>query len=791
MADPRETFLERLGKPLITFRSDLRNIKDAEVGHKSYIEHKIPSYESDGQDFKINELKARTNDLERISKLLRDTPGKKFLLNQGILKASETQGGLIKKVKSGVFNSAKVIGSTLAQVPVNGTGTHFVYAFGGNEYLKSGAGPQTLLGRFLREITGDGLRNAGQSALSGATIIPDNEGQESYAPITESELVDRNSKFDNKPGVDTPVNYLRQDLNSVVNLVKGLFKKNETDKKQGKKPNLGNIFKSSPLNLGQEGFRTEKDAPEIEIQSELKGPETPDSHLSSEGLREIDGRSLVKGTPAGTNTKIIVDNNGGRGYSPQSPDLLSNKQSTDIINVDGRELPLRPDIDPTSGYTGRDGQVNTVTEGIESRVIEQQTDIDPTTGYLGRDSGLNTSVQGVESRLTEQSRDRDPADGTYLLQDGRNIARNNGKVPLTNVAGTGNDGEKGKHFKTEKRITSPTQLAPSYANDLVLPIYTLKNGEQAIPGTGLTNRHTPLENKLYLDTATIDQLAVETQEITDRQDIIPFSFNLFTPDSEYFLYFRAFLDSMEDNYTGEWSGTKYIGRAEEFHTYNGFKRDFSFSFKVAAFNKETLIPLYNKLNYLAGATGPTYSGNGQFMRGTLCSLTIGDYLSNQDGFINKVGLSWDKAYQWEIDVDEKGDPRVPHVLDVSVGFTPIHDFDVKTNLDLTKEVYFGPKKPEAPQPPEPAPVPEKREVEYFYSSAGTYTIDKKTRKTIEVNGQPVNYVNGGFEYKADGRQAQITRVNNQENASTRDTAVNDFGEFNEVVVTAPRLNNGE
>lgn len=788
MADPRETFKERLGKPLITLRSDLRNIKNAEVGHKSYVEHEIPSYESDGQDSKITQLKARTNDLERISKLLKDKPGQKFLINQGILKASETQGGLIKKVKSGAFNSAKVIGSTLAQVPVNGTGTHFVYAFGGNEYLKSGAGPQTLLGRFLREITGDGLRNAGQSALSGATIIPDNEGQEAYAPIAESELVDRNSKFDNKPGADTPENYLRQDLNSVINLVKGLFNKNQKDKIQGKKPNLSNVFKTSPLNLGQDGFRTEKDAPEIEIQSELKGPETPDSHLSTQGLREIDGRSLVKGTPQGTNTKIIVDNNGGRGYTPQSPDLLSNKQSTDIINVNGTELPIRPDIDPTTGYTGRDGQINTSTEGIESNVVDQQTNIDPTTGYLGRDSGLNTSVQGVESNLTEQSRAVDPSENTYLLQDGRNIARNNGKVSLANVAGTGNDGEFGKHFVSGDEKPSNTNLAPSYINDLTLPIYTLKNGNQAIPGNGITGRITPIENKLYLPENTIDQLAVETAEITDRKDIIPFSFNLFTPDSEYFLYFRAFLDSMDDNYTGEWSGTKYIGRAEEFYTYNGFKRDFNFSFKVAAFNKETLVPLYNKLNYLAGATGPTYSGNGQFMRGTLCSLTIGDYLSNQDGFINKVGLTWDTVYQWEIDVDDNGDPRVPHVLNVSVGFTPIHNFDVKTNLDLTKEVYFGPKKPEVVPPP-PPPAPEKREVEYFYSSAGTYTIDKKTKKVIEVNGQPVNYVNGGFEYKADGRQAQITRVNNQ-NASTRDTAVNDFGEFNEVVVTAPRLNNG-
>jgi len=277
----------------------------------------------------------------------------------------------------------------------------------------------------------------------------------------------------------TPVNYLRQDLNSVVNLVKGLFSKNEKDKAQGKKPNLGNIFKTSPLNLGQNGFRSDVGEEDIEINSVLKGPETPDSYLNSDRLGELDGRNLIKGTPEGSNSKIIVDNDGGRGYTPQSPDLLSNKQSTGTINVNGTELPLRPDIDPT-------------------------------TGYLGRDSGLNTSVQGVESNLTEQSRAVDPSENTYLLQDGRNIARNNGKVPLTNVAGTGNDGEFGTHFVSGDEKPSNTNLAPSYTNDLVLPIYTLKNGNQAIPGNGITGRTTPIENKLYLPENTIDQLAVET-----------------------------------------------------------------------------------------------------------------------------------------------------------------------------------------------------------------------------------------------------------------------------------------
>ena len=80
-------------------------------------------------------------------------------------------------------------------------------------------------------------------------------------------------------------------------------------------------------------------------------------------------------------------------------------------------------------------------------------------------------------------------------------------------------------------------------------------------------------------------------------------------------------------------------------------------------------PLYNKLNLLAGSTAPTY-GDGQFMRGTLTKVTVGDYLKQTTGFISSIGLSWDPNTSWELE----GDKRLPHVLDVNVAFTPIHDF---------------------------------------------------------------------------------------------------------------------
>ena len=194
----------------------------------------------------------------------------------------------------------------------------------------------------------------------------------------------------------------------------------------------------------------------------------------------------------------------------------------------------------------------------------------------------------------------------------------------------------------------------------------------------------------------INQLSVQQDSILndeDKKDIVPFEFNVFEPGRERFLYFRAFLDGLNDNYTGDWTGTKYVGRAEQFYTYQGFNRTIDFSFKIAALSKEELLPLYQKLNFLVGSTAPTYASNGEFMKGTLCALTIGDYISRQDGFISSIGITWDKTYPWEINNNagkEGLQPRVPHMLDINVSFTPIHRFNVKSNLDLeNNETYIG------------------------------------------------------------------------------------------------------
>lgn len=210
--------------------------------------------------------------------------------------------------------------------------------------------------------------------------------------------------------------------------------------------------------------------------------------------------------------------------------------------------------------------------------------------------------------------------------------------------------------------------------------------------------HAPYEE--YTVTENLEE-ATSILADYEKKDMIPFYFNIYSPDKGRVVFFRSFLDSWSDTYSGEWSNTKYIGRAEPFFTYNGFNRNITFSFKLAAFRRDDIVPMYEKLNYLLGSTGPTYGQNGQFMRGTLVNLRIGHLLHDVDGFVSSIDLSWNTSYQWEIDSKDEDLEQVPHILDVNVSFTPIHDFNVKSNIDQNnKERYVGrriiPREPVSP-----------------------------------------------------------------------------------------------
>jgi len=261
--------------------------------------------------------------------------------------------------------------------------------------------------------------------------------------------------------------------------------------------------------------------------------------------------------------------------------------------------------------------------------------------------------------------------------------------------------------KLENKLNSEGTVTAEVSNETIAPLKQTPNYKGKQINGNYLNDQLYIQTRLKLGdqgnknaTSNVDELnalAEQTETILgkDTKDIIPFEFHVLGVGAvaDKFLYFRAHLDSLDDTYNGDWAGTRYIGRAEEFYTYQGFKRDINFSFKIAAFSRPELVPLYKKLNHLVGSTAPTYNQSGEFMRGTLTSITIGDYIYQQRGFISNIGLTWNTTYPWEINVDVGQEgliARVPHILDVSVNFTPIHNFNVKSNVNLeNNETYIG------------------------------------------------------------------------------------------------------
>jgi len=175
--------------------------------------------------------------------------------------------------------------------------------------------------------------------------------------------------------------------------------------------------------------------------------------------------------------------------------------------------------------------------------------------------------------------------------------------------------------------------------------------------------------------------SVDAQE-KETNDLVKFRIEAIDNDSpafSTFIHFRALIDSFNDNYTAEWSPSQYIGRGEKFYTYNTFDRTINMSWTVVAQSKNELIPMYQKLNFLASNLMPDYSKDG-YMRGSLVRLTVGGYLYSQPGFITSLNYEVPQESPWEIGINDTGGSdssvkELPHIIRVTgFNFTPIHNF---------------------------------------------------------------------------------------------------------------------
>lgn len=223
------------------------------------------------------------------------------------------------------------------------------------------------------------------------------------------------------------------------------------------------------------------------------------------------------------------------------------------------------------------------------------------------------------------------------------------------------------------------------------------------PGRKLTPR-TSYQNGIGKATDKINALPIYRGKNIDKNkpinDFVKFRIGVIdndNPELKNYIHFRAIINNLTDNYTANWSGNKFAGRAEELYNYEGFERGIDLSWTVAAQSKAEIMEQWKKLNYLASITAPSYSTDG-YMRGNLIELTIGGWLYKQVGICTGLSLNLPQDSPWEIAIPDndgsinqsgfRSDPTVkemPMICNVDgFSFIPIQDF-----VPEIQELTFG------------------------------------------------------------------------------------------------------
>ena len=133
-----------------------------------------------------NQVTKRIDDLARMGQMLIDKPGLEHLAKEALLKQGEITdklrrnskyntgtdvGNFLRRATGTIEHLVLVAGSTLAQIPVNGTGTHFVRGFKRDTYLQESTGFKTPVAGSTYSLEGESVP---MSEVNSNSILPNN-----------------------------------------------------------------------------------------------------------------------------------------------------------------------------------------------------------------------------------------------------------------------------------------------------------------------------------------------------------------------------------------------------------------------------------------------------------------------------------------------------------------------------------------------------------------------------------------------------------------------------------------
>ncbi len=165
----------------------------------------------------------------------------------------------------------------------------------------------------------------------------------------------------------------------------------------------------------------------------------------------------------------------------------------------------------------------------------------------------------------------------------------------------------------------------------------------------------------------------------DVDDFITFKINSLR-DASKFVSFKAYLTAFNDSYTVNWNDINYVGRQETLKAFKGVTRGVSLSFKTAALTRKDMEYMYKKLNRLVQIAAVGAVDGGTYVKGPICSLTLGKWFVNTPCVFNSVKFDIQPTeYSWDVGIPNTVDGipgvfseasetkyELPHIVDVSL-----------------------------------------------------------------------------------------------------------------------------
>ncbi len=239
--------------------------------------------------------------------------------------------------------------------------------------------------------------------------------------------------------------------------------------------------------------------------------------------------------------------------------------------------------------------------GSEVGYNNLNSETDPTTGYSPRIQ----NKYGVGAQ--------------YLSEVGTGPVNFNDTKPTDNIFSTKN-----------------LRFATSFASDGINLLPVLK-GDRSIPNS-------------Y---ALQDMYGGWKTWVPERDDLIAFYF--YDVVNNKYIPFRATVKGISEGNTAYWDELRFIGRADQLYSYNGFSRTLSFTFNVVINSLTELLPTYKKINYMGGVVKPsnytksdTFGGRfSQFIVPPMFMVTIGDLYKYQPMVITSLNINIPDDAAWE------------------------------------------------------------------------------------------------------------------------------------------------